>query len=81
METRRPLLRITNTGISTAVLASGELMPLSPLDREWTGLLDIPYRVYPNETPFEGWGYWIIPGLLAVGLCLALGVAVRRYRR
>lgn len=44
VETRRPLIRATNTGISTAVLADGEILELSPIDQKWTHSFEVPYR-------------------------------------
>lgn len=44
VETRRPLVRSTNTGISTAILASGEVLEQSPIDQKWAHTFEISYR-------------------------------------
>ncbi len=55
IELRRPLVRATNTGISTAVLANGRVLSKSPLDAAWTQVYDIafapqaPRTLYMNE--------------------------------
>ncbi|MGR8978583.1 MAG: apolipoprotein N-acyltransferase [Gammaproteobacteria bacterium] len=73
IEFRIPVLRVTNTGISTVALASGEILERSPLDRPWTGLYEIPYRIQPTPTFYREW-FWLVPGLLWTSLA-ALGVA------
>jgi apolipoprotein N-acyltransferase len=76
LEVRRPLVRSTNTGISAAILSSGEILETSPIDRDWYHLYDIPYRRDPAATLFMTWGFWLIPACLALGLVL-LPVAFR----
>lgn len=71
IEFRRPLFRATNTGISTAMLASGEILEKSPLHVEWTGLTKIPYLSNPPHTIYERFG-WVWPWVLAVTLVLML---------
>ena len=58
VETRRPLLRATNTGLSAAVRADGSLMTVSPLNKQWTHLYKIPYRENPKDTLFMSWGFY-----------------------
>ncbi|MBX3035207.1 MAG: apolipoprotein N-acyltransferase [Bdellovibrionaceae bacterium] len=67
IEVRRPLVRSTNTGISTAILADGTQLQRSPSDQEWTGLYRIPYKQNPPLTFYTRYGHW--DWLL---LCLAL---------
>jgi apolipoprotein N-acyltransferase len=79
IELRRPIIRATNTGISTIALASGEILDLSPLHDEWVHLYDLRYLREPQATGFMGWGYyssWILVGLL---FCLSLWR--RRFER
>ncbi|MGZ3693847.1 MAG: apolipoprotein N-acyltransferase [Bdellovibrionota bacterium] len=71
VETRLPLLRSTNTGISGVALASGQVLEASPLHEEWTHLYEIPYRSQPVPSPFTSYGYWIVPALLW-GLLIAI---------
>lgn len=68
IETRRPLIRSTNTGISTVILADGTILDLSPLHKEWYKLYEVPYATNPPVTPFMGWLFWLIPTLLILGL-------------
>ena len=74
IEVRRPLIRATNTGITTAITASGDLMTFSPQEKEWTGLFKVPYKVNPPHTVFEQverlWRWILIlslMGLLVIG--------------
>ena len=78
VEVRRPMVRSTNTGISTVALASGEIMELSPLHKEWFHLYDVPYATQPQTTIFMRWGYWLIPALLVLGIAL---VALRSRKQ
>lgn len=60
IETRRPLIRSTNTGISTAALADGTILERSPLHQSWAGLLEIKYKKNPELTFYTKYGeYWI----------------------
>ena len=59
VETRRPLIRGTNTGLSTVIQANGNIMKISPLNKEWTHLYSIPYREKPQDTLFMSWGFYI----------------------
>jgi apolipoprotein N-acyltransferase len=70
VEFRRPLLRATNSGLSTAVLATGEFLDISPLDREWFHLFELPYYARPRETVFLRWGYRVDGLFLLLGLIL-----------
>ncbi len=78
IETRRPLIRATNTGISTAILADGEILQQSPLHQEWFGQFVIPYRKNPPLTFFVEYGHWDWVLWLAVSLGL---LATRRRRK
>jgi apolipoprotein N-acyltransferase len=77
VETRRPVLRVTNTGISTAALASGEILARSPIGQEWSGVYDIPYLKNPPPTFYQRWP-WLVPGLLWGSLVVLLGLGVKR---
>jgi len=58
IETRRPLIRSTNTGITTGILASGELLPQSPIHQLWSGELVISYLKNPPQTWYVLFGHW-----------------------
>lgn len=81
VETRRPLIRDTNTGVSAIALADGTILGLSPVSQEWFHLFDVPYRKDPPVTPFQRWGYWFDWAFLALGLALALLVSRRGRSR
>lgn len=69
IEFRRPLVRATNTGITTAMLADGTHLEKSPSGKEWSGLFKIPYRNNPEHTLYEKFGYvwtWFLAGLTFV---------------
>lgn len=79
VEFRIPVLRVTNTGISTVALASGDILERSPLHRTWTGIFEVPYRVHPAPTFYQRW-FRLVPGLLwtVLFLLLALGAFGRK---
>jgi apolipoprotein N-acyltransferase len=70
IEVRRPMVRSTNTGISTAILASGEQLKRSPSDKEWTGMFQIPYKKDPDLTFYTRFGHfdWVVWCLLLIGV-------------
>jgi len=78
IEVRRPLVRSTNTGISTVIQADGKILELSPLHQEWFSLYDVPYVKNPPPTIFMTWGYYLLPTLMFLVL---VGLVVRRERK
>ena len=80
VEFRRPVLRATNTGISTAALASGEVLELSPLYENWAGTFRVPYRRDPEATFYQRW-FQLVPALLWIGLVLLIALGLRRPTR
>lgn len=58
IETRRPLIRATNTGHSTAILANGHIYKISPLHKEYNQVLNIPYVKNPQPTFYQKF-YWL----------------------
>jgi apolipoprotein N-acyltransferase len=67
IEFRRPLMRVTNTGITSGILADGTILEFSPPREEWFHQYDVSYRKRPAATPYENWGK-----LLPFALLLAL---------
>ena len=57
IETRRPLVRSTNTGISTVILADGTILENSPLYQEWKHTFNIPYKKQAKTTFFTDFPY------------------------
>ena len=78
VELRRPVLRSTNTGISTVGLASGKVLEQSPLHAVWAGVYEVPYLKQPPVTFYQRTGWWGVPLLLWSSL---LGVLVWGMRR
>lgn len=69
IELRKPLVRVTNTGISAAVSAAGNLLIESPEEVEWFGQVQIPFYSNGPKTFYSGFGYWL-SWLLAGFVCL-----------
>ena len=80
VEFRRPVLRVTNTGISTVSLASGEILARSPIHENWAGVYQVPYLKNPPATLYQKW-FWLVPGLLWGALLLLLGIGARPLSR
>lgn len=70
IETRRPLIRSTNTGITSAILADGKILDQSPTHQTWFGLFKIKYLKSPPQTFYVLFGHW--DWVLWVLLLLAL---------
>ncbi|MCQ8102738.1 apolipoprotein N-acyltransferase [Methylomonas sp. SURF-2] len=79
VEFRRPVLRVTNTGVSTVSLANGEVLALSPTDARWTGVYRVPYRAQPRTTFYQR-HFGLMPGLLWSALAVLLAIGVRKKR-
>ena len=77
VEFRRPVLRVTNTGISTVSLASGEILERSPIHQAWSGVYEVPYLKNPPATFYQNW-FWLVPSLLWGTLIFLLGVGIVR---
>jgi apolipoprotein N-acyltransferase len=81
IEVRRPLIRSTNTGITTAITAAGEILQTSPQAREWTGAFEIPYLKNPPHTFYEtmdGLWIWILFGSFILLLIFARNKNVQK---
>ncbi len=70
IEVRRPLVRSTNTGISSAILADGTLLENSPIDKTWSHTYNIPYKQSPELSFYCRFGYldWVIWILILFGI-------------
>jgi apolipoprotein N-acyltransferase len=78
IEFRRPVVRATNTGISTAMLEDGTILDRSPLHREWFHAFDVPYRNDPPTTFYQDYGYRLVPALLVLSPLAILIISRRR---
>lgn len=82
IEVRRPLIRSTNTGISSVILADGTLLQNSPIDQSWTYTYDIPYKTNPKQTVYTRFGYldwmlWVLVLLTLIFIYKNKGLHVR----
>lgn len=82
IEVRRPLIRSTNTGISTAILANGEILQKSPIHQEWSGQFVLKYLKNAPSTFYVRAGYldWTLL-LSALVLIIFIGAYRARTRR
>jgi apolipoprotein N-acyltransferase len=81
VENRRPLVRNTNTGISTVILANGDLLTQSPLKEKWTHLYKVKFQKNSDLSLYSKVGY-TLPHLLFFGLLLLTGgLALARRRK
>jgi apolipoprotein N-acyltransferase len=80
IEVRRPLIRSTNTGISTVVLADGRVLERSPLYKPWYGVYDIPFLREPRATIYQLWP-WLPMCLWWVLAAVFFGKALRDRTR
>ncbi|MCB0357024.1 MAG: apolipoprotein N-acyltransferase, partial [Bdellovibrionales bacterium] len=67
IEFRRPVIRATNTGISTVMLATGKQLTQSPIGQEWMHTFTLPYKKNPPQTFFAK-SFQLVPILLFVVL-------------
>lgn len=73
LETGRPMLRATNTGMTAVVAPNGEVSQRLPPFT--AGVLRAQVRGYEGLTPFVRWGNW--PVVALAGLILAVAAALR----
>lgn len=73
VEARRPLIRSTNTGITTAILADGTRLQASPNFEEWASVFEIPYRQTTHLTFYVKYGSYLPLVLLLIGVLVVLG--------
>lgn len=78
LETRRPLIRSTNTGQSSVILHDGEVVLKSPLNQEWYGAAQMPIPEIKN-TFYVNYGHldWILYVVVAIGLIGSLAVSLK----
>ena len=62
VEVRRPLVRSTNTGISSVMLANGEQLENSPIGKTWAHTYEVKYQEHPSQSVYTRFGHfdWIL---------------------
>ena len=63
VEVRRPMVRVTNTGMTTAVLANGDILQRSDMSTEFAAAYEIPFKLNPKPTIYQKWP-WLTDALL-----------------
>jgi apolipoprotein N-acyltransferase len=82
VETRRPLIRSTNTGITTLVLADGSILEKSPTQAAWFKQYALKYRTNAPQTFYTQFGAWLPAALILVLIInLIIGFARRATHR
>lgn len=76
LETARPMLRATNTGMTAAIDADGTVRAV--LEDHQMGVLDVEVQGTQGLTPYVRWGNW--PILLLTFSSLTAGIINRRRR-
>jgi apolipoprotein N-acyltransferase len=69
IEYRRPLIRVTNTGISSVINRKGEVLIKSPQDIPWATVAEVPFLSQPANTVYYNLQpayLFILLGLLAL---------------
>lgn len=73
LETGRPLLRATNTGISSVIGVRGEVIAISqPFQRQ---VLSASISPYEGQTPYSRWGNTLLIGLAGLWLLHLAGLS------
>ncbi len=80
VEFRRPVLRATNTGISTVSLANGDVLEFSPLDTRWAEAYHVPFMTQPQTTFYQR-HFYLMPQLLWSGLLGLIVAGVINLRK
>jgi apolipoprotein N-acyltransferase len=82
IETRRPQVRVTNSGISALISPTGELLAELADGQRLHQALKVP-RMTPMPTPMVAWGDWLGPVALGLAALLLLlpSLASRRKER
>ncbi len=80
IETRRPLIRSTNTGISTVITARGKILELSPIHQKWAHRFEVPFFSEPMVTAFTSVGYILEPLVLVLFIMCILFISYRERK-
>jgi apolipoprotein N-acyltransferase len=78
LELGRPMLRATNTGITSAIAHDGRVIAEMPWFEQ--GILEVEIAGRQGVTPYVVWRDWLVVGLACLALAWA-GLSTRRSRR
>ena len=78
-ETRRPVLRAANTGISAVISASGEILARAELNTRAILTADVPLPLDAHESFFMRWGDWFSWVCAAIYFTILISVMVFAY--
>ncbi|HZD39397.1 MAG TPA: apolipoprotein N-acyltransferase, partial [Terriglobales bacterium] len=76
IETRRSLLRVTNTGLTALINAKGQIEETLPIFVP--GVLETRVDILEGETPYVRYGDWFAWGATAISLAILCLCAIRR---
>lgn len=82
IEVRRPLVRATNTGVTSAILANGDRLEDSPVGQSWAHTYKISYLENPPQSLYTrfghyDWLFWLV--ILAVLIYFGRTTAQKEY--
>lgn len=77
IEFRRPMIRVSDSGISSVITADGTRLVDSPVWSPWAETVEVPYLKNPPRTLFDLYGKWVSAPFL---LALAIVIGFRRRR-
>lgn len=81
LENRRPLVRSTNTGITTVIHSDGTLQELSPHNQEWAHVYNVPIHTQPPMTVYRRIAPWWPLILLTFIMMIIMGDRIVRTRK
>lgn len=81
VEFRRPMIRVADSGITSVILANGDLMHLGPLFEPWQDTLEIPYFSRAPRTLFDLYGAWYPLFVLAMVSLVLVFAKLRQNRK
>jgi apolipoprotein N-acyltransferase len=81
VENRRPMIRVTNTGISTGIEASGKILPLSPVYEKWYAPVILHYSENPTLTVFTRYGHYLPFAVMIFILGVLIGDRIQRNQK
>lgn len=82
IEVRRPLIRATNSGVSSVILANGDVLQESTTRTQWTGQFKVKYQSQPEQSFYTKYGHydWILWLLVLLHLLLFKNLSKLFYK-